>query len=120
MDIERAVDDFVAKGRELFHRLRSEGETLSDCGLKLFQNQLHILTVEGYRLKHLKLSTGRRKANPIWLEQSPGAHSVQKTQLNCSHNRLIDDVVDAKGERTNLVCCLECGAIIKELYLKPE
>ena len=33
---------------------------------------------------------------------------------HCSHRRLLDDVLDADGQPTNLVYCLECGAIMKD------
>jgi hypothetical protein len=120
MDIERAVDDFVSRGKNLFHHLRSEGESLSDLGLRILRVQLHILHVETARLVHIKLARPTATA-----ETSPALSPVQaktekKSPDECVHRRLIDDCVNALGERTGLVYCLECEAIIKDPFLKPE
>ena len=128
MDIERTVGDFVSKGRDLFHRLRSEGQSLSDLALGMLRTQLHILTVETARLNHAKRLRNRDKANPTSSESSFGqlsARHKKKKKLessvpNCSHTRLIDDVVDANGKRIRLVYCLECGVIIKDPSSKPK
>jgi hypothetical protein len=120
MDIERAVDDFLLRGQNLFHHLRSEGESLSDLGLRILRVQLHILHVETARLVHIKLARPAATA-----ETSPALFPVQaktekKSPDECVHRRLIDDYVNAHGERTSLVYCLECEAIIKDPFLKPE
>jgi len=93
MDIERAVGDFVSKGRELFHRLRSEGESLSDLALGLLRTQLHILNVETSRLKQARRISNRNKANPTSSENSSVQLSVRRKNKkklesplpNCSH-----------------------------------
>ena len=95
MDIERAVEDFVQKGKELFRRLRSEGDSLSDLGLGILRAQLHILTIEASRLK---------SKHPI----------VSPVQGNaCAHGRAIDNYIDEKGNPTKLFYCLECGTVIE-------
>ncbi|MGB4066956.1 MAG: hypothetical protein WBK08_02880 [Nitrospira sp.] len=35
---------------------------------------------------------------------------------NCTHGRLIDDVLTKMGKRTGQVRCLECGAIFADPY----
>ena len=91
MDIERATDDFVRRGADLFRQLRLEGESLSVLGLTTLRTQLLILNVEAARLQHVAMK-----------------------KSNCSHSRAIDDFIDANGERTGFVCCLECKAIFKD------
>lgn len=115
MDIERAVDDFVLRGKSLFHHLRSEGEALSDLGLRILRTQLHILHVEAARLEHLKLvGTNPPAKSPIRFA------AERKSPDKCEHHRLIDDCIDAKGERTGYVYCLECAGIIKDTFRKPQ
>ena len=95
MDIERAVEDFIHKGKDLFRRLRSEGDSLSDLGLGILRTQLHILTVEASRLTC----------------KQPVASPVQGAP--CAHGRAIDNYIDASGNRTGLFYCLECGTVIE-------
>jgi hypothetical protein len=54
MDIQRAVSEFVSKGKDLFHLLRSKGEALSDVDLMTLREQLHILDTEADHLQNLK------------------------------------------------------------------
>jgi hypothetical protein len=54
MDIQRAVSEFVSKGKGLFHLLRSKGEALSDVDLMTLREQLHILDTEADHLQNLK------------------------------------------------------------------
>lgn len=54
MDIQRAVNEFIAEGKNLYHRLRSEGEDLSDVELMALREQLHILDAEAGDLQELK------------------------------------------------------------------
>ena len=103
MDLERAVEDFVGKGKDLFRRLRSEGMSLSDLGLGILRTQLHILTVEATRLKVQKLSANRTN----------GEQSISPAD-GCAHGRAIDNYVDEHGNRTKLFYCLECGAVIED------
>jgi len=110
MDIERAVDDFVSRGRDLFRHLRLEGQSLSHLALGMLRTQLHILTVEAARLKRVK-----QFSDPTSSEKSPASPPP-----DCSHRRLIDDIVDANGERTGLAYCLQCGGFIKDPFPKPE
>ena len=128
MDIERAVGDFVSNGKDLFHGLRSEGQSLSDLALGMLRPQLHILTVEAARLNHARRSSNRDNANPESSENSSVQVAVRRKNKkksesalpNCSHTRLIDDVVDVNEKRIRLVYCLECGAIIKDPFPKPK
>jgi hypothetical protein len=105
MDIERAVEDFVHKGKDLFDRLRSEGESLSTLGLDILQTQLHVLTVEATRLNRQKRITKTTKATE---KQS------RVPLTTCAHGRAIDNYTDEKGKRTERFYCLECGAVIDE------
>lgn len=103
MDIERAVEDFVTKGNELFHRLRSEGESLSRLGLRILRTQLHILTIESCRLKSQQLTATR----------TIGELSAVRVAA-CAHGRAIDNYIDEQGNRTKLFYCLECGTVIED------
>ena len=102
MDIERAVEEFVVKGKDLFHRLRS-GESLSLLGLKILRTQLHILTIESSRLKSKQLSVKKTKV----------AQSTREANA-CAHGRAIDNYIDENGHRTKLFYCLECAAVIED------
>ena len=108
MDIERAVEDFVDKGKDLFRRLRSEGESLSPLDLLILRTQLHILTVEAARLKSKHLIGKRTKAG----EQSKADA--------CAHGRAIDNYIDENGKHTTLFFCLECGAVIEDPSSAPK
>lgn len=99
MDLERAVDDFVTRGTALFRQLRREGESLSDLGLGTLRTQLLILNVE----------TGRLLQNRRFSKNKSRPEAAA-----CFHSRAIDDVMNAQGERTGLVYCLECGGIVKD------
>jgi hypothetical protein len=98
MDIERAVDDFVTKGTALFRQLRREGESLSDLGLGTLRTQLLILNVEAARLLQERFTKKKAKSEVA----------------TCAHRRAIDDVMNAKGEPTGLVYCVECGKVVKD------
>jgi hypothetical protein len=102
MDIERAVDDFVHKGKDLFRLLRSDGEALSPLALGVLRTQLHILTVEAARLKSQQLIAKKTNA-----EQSTRRADA------CAHGRAIDNYIDEKGNQTKLFYCLECGTVIE-------
>lgn len=102
MDIERAVEDFVHTGKDLFRRLRSEGESLSNLGLGILRTQLHILSIEAARLKSQQLTTNTTKR-----EQSAAQVSA------CAHGRAIDNYIDGNGNQTTLFYCLECGTVIE-------
>lgn len=54
MDIQRAVKAFIAEGKDLYHRLRSSGEGLSDLDLVALREQLYILDTEAGHLQELK------------------------------------------------------------------
>jgi hypothetical protein len=99
VDLERAVDDFVTRGTALFRQLRREGESLSDLGLGTLRTQLLILNVEAVRLLQDRLFS-KKKSKP--------------EVATCFHRRAIDDVMNAQGEATGLVYCLECGGIVKD------
>ena len=101
MDIERAVEDFVGKGKDLYRRLRSEGDSLSGLGLGILRAQLHVLTVEAGRLKAQQLSANRISG------------TLAAVQIHaCTHGRAIDNYIDENGNRTKLFYCLECGTVI--------
>jgi hypothetical protein len=52
MDIRRAVNEFVSKGRELLDLLQSsEGKTLPSTELVLLKVQLHLLQSEAAKLE---------------------------------------------------------------------
>lgn len=53
MDISRAINEYVVKGTELFHRLRSEeSDTLSDTELVMLRTQMQVIDVEAARVQH--------------------------------------------------------------------
>ena len=55
MDLPDTVDDFVNRGRELCHRLRSpESGTLTAIHLQVLRAQLHLLNNEVVTLQHLQ------------------------------------------------------------------
>ena len=54
MDIQRAVKAFIADGKDLYLRLRSSGEGLSDLDLVALREQLYILDTEAGHLQELK------------------------------------------------------------------
>ena len=54
MSIQRDVDDFITRGKNLYHRLRSDGEALSDVELVALREQLHILDLEAGQLQEFK------------------------------------------------------------------
>ncbi len=54
MDIQRAVNRFLSQGKDLYQRLRTEGEVLSDVELVALREQLHILDTEAGDLQELK------------------------------------------------------------------
>ncbi len=54
MDIQQALKDFVSKGQGLYHRLRSEGDRLSDLDLVALREQLHLLDAEAAALQDRK------------------------------------------------------------------
>jgi hypothetical protein len=46
MDVNRAVNDFLSQGKDLFHLIRSDGIQLSDAELVMLRVQLHLLDSE--------------------------------------------------------------------------
>lgn len=54
MDIQRTVKAFIAEGKDLYQRLRSGGEGLSDLDLVALREQLYILDTEAGHLQELK------------------------------------------------------------------
>lgn len=106
MDIERAVDDFVSRGKDLYHQIKSEGGALSSLGLHTLQTQLHILQVEARRIEQNQQNSSRL----------PSVRSSRRktSPQTCRHRRVIDDCLDAQGQRTGFVYCLECMAIFKD------
>jgi len=54
MSIQRAVNEFVSQGKDLYRQLRSNGATLSDVDLMTLREQLHILDAEAGHLQDLK------------------------------------------------------------------
>ena len=98
MDIERAVEEFVANGKDLFRRLRSEGDSLSDLGRHILRTQLHILSVE---------------ADHVHSKRLPAKKTTSGEFETCAHGRAIDNYLDENGNRTKLYYCLECGGVIE-------
>ena len=105
MDIERAVEDFVVRGKTLFHHLKSEGHALSDLALRILRTQLHILQVESRRLQNNKQTPAEAPIRSARTAKSPE---------KCDHGLMIEVCVDANGKRTGQVYCVECGTIFKD------
>ena len=51
MDLTAAIRNFVSVGRELFHLLRAEGQSVSELDLHILRAQLHVLQLETLLLK---------------------------------------------------------------------
>lgn len=54
MDIQRLVKQFISDGKNLYRKLRTHGEALSDLDLVALREQLHILDTEADQLQDLK------------------------------------------------------------------
>ena len=54
MDIQRLMKQFVSDGKNLYRKLRAQGEELSDLDLVALREQLHILDTEAGHLQDLK------------------------------------------------------------------
>jgi hypothetical protein len=54
MDIQRLVKQFISDGKNLYRKLRTHGEGLSDLDLVALREQLHILDTEADQLQDLK------------------------------------------------------------------
>ena len=54
MDIQRLVKQFVSDSQNLYRKLRTQGEQLSDLDLMTLREQLHILDTEAGHLQDLK------------------------------------------------------------------
>ncbi len=69
--------------------------------------------------------SGDEPSTPEEAEVSMETHMIQETGRNsskttsnvcCTHQRLIDDVLTRGGKRTGKVRCLECGTIFDDPY----
>ena len=54
MDMQRLVKEFISNGKNLYRKLRTHGEELSDLDLVALREQLHILDSEADLLQYLK------------------------------------------------------------------
>jgi hypothetical protein len=54
MDMQHLVKQFISDGKNLYRKLRSRGEELSDLDLVALREQLHILDTEAGHLQDLK------------------------------------------------------------------
>ncbi|HET7909797.1 MAG TPA: hypothetical protein VFL19_03745 [Nitrospira sp.] len=54
MDMQHLVKQFVSDSKNLYRKLRSHGEELSDLDLLALREQLHILDSEAGHLQDLK------------------------------------------------------------------
>ena len=54
MDMQRLVKEFISNGKNLYRKLRTHGEELSDLDLVALREQLHILDSEAGHLQDLK------------------------------------------------------------------
>ena len=54
MDIQHLVKQFISDGKNLYRKLRTHGEELSDLDLVALREQLHILDTEADQLQDLK------------------------------------------------------------------
>ena len=54
MDMQNLVKQFISDSRNLYRKLRSRGEELSDLDLVALREQLHILDTEAGHLQDLK------------------------------------------------------------------
>ena len=54
MDMQHLVKQFVSESKNLYRKLRSHGQALSDLDLVALREQLHILDTEAGHLQDLK------------------------------------------------------------------
>lgn len=54
MDMQHLVKQFISDGKNLYRKLRTHGEELSDLDLVALREQLHILDTEAGNLQDLK------------------------------------------------------------------
>jgi hypothetical protein len=54
MDMQHLVKQFISDGKNLYRKLRTHGEGLSDLDLVALREQLHILDTEAGHLQDLK------------------------------------------------------------------
>jgi hypothetical protein len=54
MDMQHLVKQFISDGKNLYRKLRTRGEELSDLDLVALREQLHILDTEAGHLQDLK------------------------------------------------------------------
>ena len=54
MDMQRLVKEFISNGKNLYRKLRTHGEELSDLDLVALREQLYILDSEAGHLQDLK------------------------------------------------------------------
>lgn len=54
MDMQHLVKEFISNGKNLYRKLRTHGEELSDLDLLALREQLHILDSEAGHLQDLK------------------------------------------------------------------
>jgi len=54
MDMQHLVKEFISNGKNLYRKLRTHGEELSDLDLVALREQLHILDSEAGHLQDLK------------------------------------------------------------------
>lgn len=79
---------------------RSTWRTSSDGGAERLGNKSNVLPM-------MEGSPGRRNGSG---DKQGGA------SRDCSHGRLIEDVLTGSGKRTGKVRCLECGAKFEDPY----
>jgi hypothetical protein len=51
MDVRQATNEFVTKGAELFHLIRSDGDALTVIDLHMLRTQLQVLDIEAANLQ---------------------------------------------------------------------
>jgi len=54
MDMQHLIKQFISDGKNLYRKLRSHGEELSDLDLVALREQLHMLDTEAGHLQDLK------------------------------------------------------------------
>jgi rubrerythrin len=66
--------------------------------------------------EHLTLEEAEVSMETHMIQEAAQKASRTTSNADCTHQRLIDDVLSRGGKRTGKVRCLECGTIFDDPY----
>ena len=71
-----------------------------------------------FKAKSVLKGDSKMKAIPLTRPKSASLHTASKTA--CTHSRMVEDVVTAKGTKTGQLICKECQSIFPDpAFQKP-